>query len=83
MQLAGHAKVQPEPGPAGKLKHHLFAVGVAADEVTALESALHRSGSDVAINAGLGMGSYLLNGLAEAAIPLFAIEFNFSEFGHC
>ena len=81
-QLPSHPEMDSDPVSTGKFEQHLFSPREGAQKAAALY--LPRQGSRVRTtkNSFLGMDLHPHDFLAEPAIPLPAIEFDFGQFGH-
>jgi hypothetical protein len=79
---AGHPEMNGDPNATRKPKRHLFPARFRPNQFGARQLPLHRSRVRAAKNS---FACAQFNGddfRAEARVPLFAIEFDFSQFGH-
>lgn len=80
-QPTGHAQMDEEVGFARKMEEHLLAVCAGTFQPPMGEGGESACGA-LSENPGLGMGEDRLYGFTHCGEPLFAIKFDFGEFGH-
>jgi len=81
-ELAGHAEVDSEPGVFGKAEEHLFAVGLGIKQLRASERGAEFGDINPAQNAFFRMQMDGNDPLVASRFPLFAVIFDFGQFGH-
>jgi hypothetical protein len=81
-QFSGHSKVNADPAAFGKAKEHLFAVGFGTEQRGPAQGFLEGADIRPAKDFFIGVQVDGKNLLFQAARPLFAIKFDFSQFRH-
>lgn len=81
-EFAGHAEVDSEPGVFGKAEEHLFAVGLGIEQLRAGERGPQFIAINAAQDAFFPMEMDGNDALVASGIPLFAVIFDFGQFGH-
>ena len=81
-KFAGHAQVNAEPVVCRELEEHLFATSFRANQSAPRKGTFHSSGVYASEDAFVSMERNGGDDLIEAKVPLFAVEFDFGQFGH-